>query len=82
MDRALTQQQLADAAGIARGYLATLESGRANPSLKVVTRIAEALDLEVDLVVRHRPSSEGTTSRTSSTLGAPATWIAAFEQPV
>jgi transcriptional regulator with XRE-family HTH domain len=52
MDRALTQQQLADAAGIARGYLATLESGRANPSLKVVTRIAEALDLEVDLVVR------------------------------
>lgn len=48
----MTQQQLADAAAVARGYIATLESGRANPSLGVVTRVAEALDMEVDLVVR------------------------------
>lgn len=48
----MTQQQLADAVGIARGYIATLESGRANPSLNLVTRVAEALDMDVDLVIR------------------------------
>ncbi len=48
----MTQQQLADVVGIKRGYVATLESGRANPSLEVVTRVAGALDMEVDLVVR------------------------------
>jgi transcriptional regulator with XRE-family HTH domain len=52
IDRAMTQQQLADAVGIARGYVATLESGRANPSLNLVTRVAEALEMDVDLVIR------------------------------
>ena len=48
----LTQQQLADAVGISRAYVATIESGHANPSLEVVERIARALRLELDLVAR------------------------------
>ncbi len=48
----MTQQQLADAVGVARGYIAMVEGGRANPSLDLVTRVAEALEMQVDLVVR------------------------------
>jgi Predicted transcriptional regulator with C-terminal CBS domains len=53
-DLGWTQEQLADAVGLARGYIAMIEGGRANPSLDVVTRIARALDLDVDLVI-HPP---------------------------
>ena len=52
LERGIAQEQLADAVGLARGYIATIESGRANPSLEVVTRIAEKLGLEVELVIR------------------------------
>jgi transcriptional regulator with XRE-family HTH domain len=48
----LTQQQLADRVGLKRGYVAMIEGGRANPSLKAVERLARALDMEVDLVIR------------------------------
>ena len=48
----LTQQQLADRVGLKRGYIAMIEGGRANPSLKAVERLAYALDMEVDLVIR------------------------------
>jgi transcriptional regulator with XRE-family HTH domain len=52
LDRGITQQELADAVGIKRGYVATLETGRANPSLEVVSRIADALAMEIDFVIR------------------------------
>jgi transcriptional regulator with XRE-family HTH domain len=46
----ITQQQLADAAGVTRGYIAMVEGGRANPSLALVERIGGALGLELRLV--------------------------------
>lgn len=46
----VTQQQLADAAGVTRGYIAMVEGGRANPSLALVERIGAALGLEIRLV--------------------------------
>ena len=46
----VTQQQLADATGVTRGYIAMVEGGRANPSLAVVERIGGALGLELRLV--------------------------------
>ena len=46
----ITQQSLADAVGVSRAYIATIESGRANPTLDLVVRIAERLGIEVDLV--------------------------------
>lgn len=48
----MTQQQLADAIGVTRGYVAMVEGGRANPSLDIVERIGDALGLELRLVGR------------------------------
>jgi len=48
----MTQDELADRVGVTRGYIAGIEMGRANPTLDVVTKIAVALDLEVDWHIR------------------------------
>ena len=48
----ITQQILADAVGVSRPYIAAIESGRANPSLDLVARIAERLGIDIDLVSR------------------------------
>jgi len=50
--RRLTQQQLADIVGVSRGHIANLEGGLANPPLALVERIANALEIEIELVVR------------------------------
>lgn len=42
-ERGLTQEQLADAAGIERSYMGTIERGERNPTLLKVCRIAKAL---------------------------------------
>lgn len=47
----LSIQQLADLAGLTKAYLVRVENETANPSMDVVARIAEALDLTIaDLV--------------------------------
>jgi transcriptional regulator with XRE-family HTH domain len=48
----ISQQALADAIGVSRGYIANVESGRANPSLDQAERIAVALGLEIELATR------------------------------
>jgi transcriptional regulator with XRE-family HTH domain len=50
--RALSQQALADAAGLSRIYVAKLEGGERLPSLPTLERIAKALGVRVriDLV--------------------------------
>lgn len=45
--RGLSQEELADQAGCHRTYIGMLERGEGNPSLSVLTSIAEALDIEV-----------------------------------
>ncbi len=42
-EQALTVQQLADAAGVSRRMLTSIEQGQANPSLVTIDRIARAL---------------------------------------
>jgi transcriptional regulator with XRE-family HTH domain len=54
----LTQAEVGAVAGVTRGYVAAVESGRANPSLDVVERIADALGLIVDPAYR-APSVHG-----------------------
>ncbi len=49
--RGMTQQALADAVGIARPYLAEIESGRKQGSVTVLKNIAAALGLELDDLV-------------------------------
>jgi transcriptional regulator with XRE-family HTH domain len=48
----ITQQTLADAVGVSRAHIASVESGRCNPSIDLVARIGETLGLELDLVAR------------------------------
>ncbi len=48
----MTQQTLAQKVGVARSYIATIELGRANPSLGVIVRLAAALGLELELGLR------------------------------
>lgn len=48
----ITQADLAAAVGISRAYVASIESGRANPSLETVDRIGVALGLELQLISR------------------------------
>lgn len=45
----LTQQQIADRVGVSRSYIAKVELGQANPPLRLVESIAEALGLELEL---------------------------------
>lgn len=48
----ITQQKLADAVGVSRGYVAIVEGGRANPSLALIERFGKALGVDFQLVGR------------------------------
>ncbi|HUQ07950.1 MAG TPA: XRE family transcriptional regulator [Kofleriaceae bacterium] len=63
--RGLSQQQIAKMAGIPRATWSHLESGAANPTLQVLTRVADALQIRLDELlaspkqpVRHLRASE------------------------
>jgi transcriptional regulator with XRE-family HTH domain len=58
----ITQQALALAAGVSRSLVAEIEAGRANPSLDVVSRLADALGLELEILGR-QPLVIGTRTR-------------------
>lgn len=49
--RGLTQQQLADVAGISKAYLCQIETGKRTGSTKVAASIAKALHLSLDDIV-------------------------------
>lgn len=54
--RGLTQEHLAQDAGIDLTYLGGIERGRRNPSIKVVGRLAQALGVEaVSLLEKEAP---------------------------
>lgn len=48
-EKALTQQQLAEATGIAQADISRLENGTANPSLKTLKRLAAGLGMQLKL---------------------------------
>ena len=45
--RGLTQEKLADRAGISRGFLARLETARHDPKLSTLEKIAKALKVDI-----------------------------------
>jgi len=51
--KSLTQQQLADLVGVSRIYIQALESNRRLPSMKLLQRLAESLDVRVADIVRN-----------------------------
>ncbi len=49
--RGLTQQQVAEAAGISKSYLSQLESGQRKGSVEVLAGVAKALNVSLDDLV-------------------------------
>ena len=49
--RNLTQQQLAEAAGISKPYLSQIETGKRRGTTEVITAIAKALNVAIDELV-------------------------------
>jgi len=45
----LTQQQLSERTGIAQGDISKIENGNANPSLRTLKRLAEAMGMKLKL---------------------------------
>lgn len=48
--RGMTQQDLADSAGISRPYLTEIETGRKDGSIRALKSIAGALDVSLELL--------------------------------
>ena len=48
----ISRQALADRVGVSARYIASIERGTANPSLRVVESIAEALGLDLQLLIK------------------------------
>jgi transcriptional regulator with XRE-family HTH domain len=46
----LTQQELADSAGITRNNLSRIENGKYNPGLDILQKLADALEMELKFV--------------------------------
>lgn len=56
IERALTQEELAERAGTSQFYISSLEAGRRNPTVVTVFALAEALGIDhLDLL---RPNGE------------------------
>jgi len=50
--RGLTQEQLAENAGVSRTYLARLETARQDPTLATLEKIARALKVDVTKLLK------------------------------
>lgn len=48
-EQQLTQQELADRTGINRADISRLENGNANPSLKLLKRLADGLEMNIKI---------------------------------
>lgn len=57
VSKGLTQEELAKRLNTKQASIARLESGSSLPSLSTVKRVAEALDAELDIVVRPKNGS-------------------------
>mgnify|MGYP000989037007 FL=1 len=49
----MTQYQIADAVGVSRAYYADVERGRYTPSLKLLSRLAVLLDIDLNFLKRN-----------------------------
>lgn len=49
----LSQEELALETGMKRGYVSDIERGTRNPSVKALGRLAAALKVEPDVLLRH-----------------------------
>jgi transcriptional regulator with XRE-family HTH domain len=66
--RGKTQAELADAIGIHRTYLSSIERGRANPSVLILRSIAAALDFSVQQLI---PEDSPAAAKSVAAMGRP-----------
>ncbi len=52
--RGLSQEELADRASVHQTYLSGVERGHRNPTIAVLHKIAQALDLDIEDLTRRR----------------------------
>lgn len=57
--RGLSQEALAVDAGVAAPYLSRIESGSVNPTITILDRLAVALGVEVDVLLRAVSADSG-----------------------
>ena len=55
LELGLSQEALAEAAGLHRTYIGTIERGERNPALLNILRLATALDVDAAELVTHLP---------------------------
>lgn len=55
----MTQQQLADKAGVTRQTVIAIESGKYSPSLELAFRIAQAFGVKLEEVFTYNPEEKG-----------------------
>ena len=65
LERGLSQEQLAELAGVHRNYIGDLERGLKSPSLAVITRLALALHLRPHELVRQAEDEQSRVGETS-----------------
>lgn len=53
-ERGFTQEELAHRANIHQTYLSGVEGGKRNPSIMVLSRIADALEADIEDLTRKR----------------------------
>jgi transcriptional regulator with XRE-family HTH domain len=51
IEKHMTQQAVAELAGTQRSNISRMESGKYNPSLDFMVKVAEAMDLELNIFV-------------------------------
>lgn len=49
LSRNMTQKELAEATGIAQGEISKLENGTRNPSIKLLQRLAEGMNMALNI---------------------------------
>lgn len=55
-ERGMSQEQLALDAGMKRSYVSEIERGFRNPSVRALGRLADALNVAPDVLLRHNPT--------------------------
>jgi putative transcriptional regulator len=56
----MTQQELAEKAGVSRQTIIAVEAGKYSPSLELAFRIAEAFGVQISEVFSYQAKGEGT----------------------
>jgi len=52
LEKKMSQGDICRALGVDRGYISNLESGKRNPTLATIKRIADALGVSVDRLLK------------------------------